>query len=163
METSEKINEPVEVKLLESVRVDHLVGSLKHGGLSSMLKDGLFADSSAVTVMLRMFNETARWDINICSMYLPKLKEFLRGHLCLRIVRQVLVVSAIVATGLIDSLRTALEGRSVPLEWMLLPKRERRKLRELRDLRDRRDHYYRKLSQEEVYKLDAIMEFLKHL
>ncbi|KAK5975163.1 hypothetical protein GCK32_020507 [Trichostrongylus colubriformis] len=57
-----------------SIGVHQLVASLKHGGLSAMIKDGLFADESAVTVMLRMFNETKRWDINICSMYLPKLK-----------------------------------------------------------------------------------------
>ncbi|KAK6059350.1 hypothetical protein COOONC_03021 [Cooperia oncophora] len=94
-----------------SIGVDHLVGSLKHGGLSSMLKDGLFADSSAVTVMLRMFNETARWDINICSMYLPKLKEFLEDTSLPESCRQVALSSLqCIATGLIDSLRNCARG-----------------------------------------------------
>ncbi|VDO43128.1 unnamed protein product [Haemonchus placei] len=57
-----------------SIGVHQLTAALKHGGLCAMLKDGLFADESAVTVMLRMFNETKRWDINICSMYLSRIK-----------------------------------------------------------------------------------------
>ncbi|VDM76811.1 unnamed protein product [Strongylus vulgaris] len=60
--------------LLVAAGVEQLVASLKHGGITAMLKDGIFADELAVAAMLRMFNEKKRWDINICNAYLEKLK-----------------------------------------------------------------------------------------
>ncbi|KAK5979117.1 hypothetical protein GCK32_020253 [Trichostrongylus colubriformis] len=133
-----------------------------------MIKDGLFADESAVTVMLRMFNETKRWDINICSMYLPKLKEFLQDTSLPESCRNVALSSLqCIATGLIDSLRNCARAPVSSIGVDVAAEERKKKadscIQELRDLRDRREHFYRKLSQEEVYRLDAIMVFLKPL
>ncbi|RCN29301.1 hypothetical protein ANCCAN_24943 [Ancylostoma caninum] len=86
--------------------VQQLVASLKHGGVSAMLKDGIFADELAVAAMLRMLNEKKRWDVNICNSYLGKLKEFLFDNTLPETCRQVALSSLqCIATSLVDSLR----------------------------------------------------------
>ncbi|XGW21583.1 hypothetical protein V3C99_004496 [Haemonchus contortus] len=151
-----------------SIGVHQLTASLKHGGICAMLKDGLFADESAVTVMLRMFNETKRWDINICSMYLSRIKDFLQDTSLPESCRQVALSSLqCIATGLIDSLRICTRAPVSTIGVDVAAEERKKKaddcIQELKDLRDRREHFYRKLSQEEVYRLDAIMVFLKPL
>ncbi|KAK6730434.1 hypothetical protein RB195_007107 [Necator americanus] len=148
--------------------VQQLVASLKHGGVSAMLKDGIFADELAVTAMLRMLNEKKRWDINICNSYLGKLKELLFDNTLPSSCRQVALSSLqCIATGLVDSLRNCARAPLSTIGVDVAAEERKAKaencLKELRDLRDRREQFYRRLSQEDIYRLDAIMVFLKPL
>ncbi|WKX89725.1 hypothetical protein Q1695_008957 [Nippostrongylus brasiliensis] len=151
-----------------AIGVQQLVSSLKHGGMSNMLKDGLFADELAVAAMLRMFTEMKRWDINICNSYLPKLKEFLQDTSLPESCRSVALSSLqCIATSLIDSLKNCSRAPVCTIGVDVAAEERKRKadncIKELRELRDKREQFYRKLSQEEVYRLDAIMVFLKSL
>ncbi|EYB85891.1 hypothetical protein Y032_0289g1513 [Ancylostoma ceylanicum] len=148
--------------------VQQLVASLKHGGVSAMLKDGIFADELAVAAMLRMLNEKKRWDINICNSYLGKLKEFLFDNTLPETCRQVALSSLqCIATSLVDSLRNCARAplSSIGVDVAAEERKEKAEncLKELRDLRDRREQFYRRLCQEDIYRLDAIMVFLKPL
>ncbi|KJH52990.1 hypothetical protein DICVIV_00859 [Dictyocaulus viviparus] len=148
--------------------LQQLNASLKHGGISAMLKDGLFGDELAISAMLKILNEKKRWDINICNAYLPKLKEFLEDTTLPEACRQAALSSLqCIATGLLDALKSC--SRAPPCTIGVDVAAEDRKqkaencIKELRDLRDRRDQFYRRLSQDDVYRLDAIIAFLKGL
>ncbi|VDP08636.1 unnamed protein product [Heligmosomoides polygyrus] len=151
-----------------AIGVQQLTASLQKGGVSAMLKDALFADELVVTQMLRMLNDTKRWDVNMCDIYLPKLKEFLQDSSLPEPCRQVALASLqSIATGLIDSLRNCarapLSSIGVDVAAEERKKKAENCIKELRELRDKREQFYRKLTQEEVYRLDAIMVFLKPL
>lgn len=149
--------------------VQQLIASFKRGGMSTMLKDGLFADELVVTAMLKILNENKRCDIKICHLYLPKIKEFLQDPTLPESCRQVALSSlqCIVTGGLLDTLkscsRTPLCNIGVDVAAEERKQKAENCIKELRDLRDRREQFYRKLSQDDMYRLDAIISFIKNL
>ncbi|VDM62341.1 unnamed protein product [Angiostrongylus costaricensis] len=171
-EFAAKIEKGHHITIMQAERtalgVQQLTASFKHGGMSAMIKDGLFADELVVTAMLRILNENKRWDINTCNSYLPKLKEFLQDSTLPESCREVALSSLqCIATGLLDTLRNCSRAPLCNIGVDVAAEDRKQKaencIKELRDLRDRREQFYRKLSQDEMYRLDAIIAFLKIL
>ncbi|KAJ1374703.1 hypothetical protein KIN20_037452 [Parelaphostrongylus tenuis] len=148
--------------------VQQLTATFRHGGMSGMLKDSLFADELVVTAILKILNEKKLWDINICNIYLQKLKEFLLDSTLPESCRQVALSSLqCIATDLLGVIRSCSRAPLCNIGVDVAAEDRKQKaencITELRDLRDRRDQFYRKLSQDDVYRLDAIIAFLKAL